>query len=127
MLFFRGRHIAGVLYLHPITQPCASVVKHVPLSPSDAIMSDGRVKSMEGEEFHIKLIDDAQPFCVHMHICHTPFAYREKLQDELALVQTQGIIAPVTTTTPAEWCAPIVIDYGHDRHTTYYIVSFHLT
>ena len=57
---------------------------------------------MEGEEFHIELVDGAQPFCVH-----TPFAYREKLQDELPLLQSQGIIAPVTT--PTEWCAPIVV------------------
>ena len=67
---------------------------------------DGQVKSMEGEEFHIQLVDGAQPFCVHTP-CTIPFAYREKLQDELALLQSQGIIAPVTT--PTEWCAPTVV------------------
>ena len=67
---------------------------------------DGQVKSMESEEFHIKLIDGAQPFCVHTPRM-IPFAYREKLQDELALLQSQGIIAPVTT--PTEWCDPIIV------------------
>ena len=47
---------------------------------------DGQVKTMDGEEFHIELVDGAQPFCVH-----TPraisFAYREKLRDELDLLQ----------------------------------------
>ena len=61
---------------------------------------------MEGEEFHIELVDGAQPFCVHTPRM-IPFAYRKKLQDELALLQSQGIIAPVTT--PTEWCAPIVV------------------
>lgn len=36
-----------------------------------------------------------------------PFAYRDKLKDELVLLQTQGVIAPVTA--PTEWCAPIVV------------------
>ena len=33
---------------------------------------------MEGEEFHIELVDGAQPFCVHTSRT-IPFAYREKL------------------------------------------------
>ena len=61
---------------------------------------------MEGEEFHISLSANAKPFCVN-----TPravsFAYRDKLKAELDLLQTQGIIAPVTE--PTEWCAPIVV------------------
>ena len=61
---------------------------------------------MDGEEFHIELVDGAQPFCVHTPRT-IPFAYREKLQDELALLRSQGIIAPVTT--PTEWCVPIVV------------------
>ena len=91
----------------PVTPPCVSVVKHAPPPPSDEIMAafpsvfDGQVKSMEGEEFHIELVDGAQPFCVHTPRT-IPFAYREKLQDELALLQSHGIIAPVTT--PTEWC-----------------------
>ncbi len=52
---------------------------------------------MEGEEFHIALMEDAQPFCVH-----TP-----QLKAELEHLQAQGIIAPVTV--PTEWCVPIVV------------------
>ena len=36
-----------------------------------------------------------------------PFAYRDKLRDELDLLQAQGIIEPVTE--PTTWCAPIVV------------------
>ena len=67
---------------------------------------DGNVKTMEGEKFHIALTDDAKPFCVHTPRT-IPFAYRDKLQKELQLLQSQGIIEPVTE--PTEWCAPIVV------------------
>ena len=63
---------------------------------------------MRGEQFHniISLLDDVKPFCVNTPRS-IPFAYHEKLQAELHLLQSQQIIAPVTTTT--EWCAPIVV------------------
>ena len=56
--------------------------------------------------FHIALTKDAQPFCVNTPRT-VPFAYRDKLQAELDLLQKQGIIAPVTE--PTEWCSPIVV------------------
>ena len=58
---------------------------------------------MPGETFHISLTEDARPFCART----VPFAYREKLKDEIDLLVKQGIIAPVTE--PTEWCAPIVV------------------
>ena len=61
---------------------------------------------MEGEKFHIALTESAKPFCVHTPRV-IPFAYRDKLKAELDLLQSQGIIAPVTE--PTEWCAPIVV------------------
>jgi hypothetical protein len=61
---------------------------------------------MEGEEFHIALTDDANPFCVKAPRA-IPFAYRDKLEAELELLQQQGIIEPVTQ--PTEWCAPIMV------------------
>ena len=67
---------------------------------------DGQVRVMEGEQFHIKLQDNAVPFCVKTPRA-VPFAYREKLKEELDLLQQQGIIAPVTDAT--QWCAPIVV------------------
>ena len=69
---------------------------------------------MEGEQFHISLTDNATPFCVNTPRS-IPFAYRDKLKSELDLLQSQGIIAPVTEVT--EWCAPIVVapKKGTDR------------
>ena len=61
---------------------------------------------MQGEQFHISLMDDAKPFCVNTPRS-IPFAYRDKLQTELDILERQQIIAPVTT--PTEWCAPIVV------------------
>ena len=61
---------------------------------------------MEGEKFHICVVDDAKPFCVKAPRS-IPFAYRHKLKAELELLQEQDIIAPVTQAT--EWCAPIVV------------------
>ena len=67
---------------------------------------DGQIRSMQGEYFHISLIDNVKPFCVN-----TPrsilFAYRDKLKAELDILQQQNIITPVTEAT--EWCAPIVV------------------
>ena len=67
---------------------------------------DGQIKTMEGEEFHISLTDDAVPFCVNTPRS-IPFAYRDKLKSELELLEQQGVIEKVTEAT--EWCAPIVV------------------
>ena len=60
---------------------------------------DGNIRSMDGEEFHIHLTDDAKPFY--------QYVYRDKLATELELLQAQHIIAPITDVT--EWCASIVV------------------
>ena len=67
---------------------------------------DGRIRTMPGEKFQISLADNARPFCVNTPRT-IPFAHREKLQKEIDLLISQGIIAPVTE--PTEWCAPIVV------------------
>ena len=67
---------------------------------------DEQIRTMEGEEFHISLTDDAKPFCVNTPRS-IPFAYHDKLKTELNLLESQGIIEPVTEAT--EWCAPIVV------------------
>ena len=67
---------------------------------------DGQVTAMEGELFKISLIENAEPFCVKSPRS-IPFAYREKLREELDSLLRQDIIAPVTEAT--EWCAPIVV------------------
>ena len=61
---------------------------------------------MEGEEFHISLTEDAKPFCDQAP-WSIPFAYQDKLKEELDLLQAQNIITPVVDVT--EWFAPIVI------------------
>ena len=74
----------------------------------------GQVALMKGEKFTISLMDKAVPFCVKAPRT-VPYAYWEKLREELELLQEQGIIAPVTEVT--EWCAPIVVapKKGSDR------------
>ena len=94
------------------TIPClATTTSTQPTTPLDIQLEfpsvfDGHIKTMEGEMFHIALTKDAQPFCVNTPRT-VPFAYRDKLQAELDLLQKQGIIAPVTE--PTEWCSPIVV------------------
>ena len=85
-----------------------------PLMTEFPIIFNGQVRSMEGEQFHISLTDNATPFCVNTPRS-IPFTYRDKLKSELDLLQSQGIIAPVTEVT--EWCAPIVVapKKGTDR------------
>ena len=75
---------------------------------------DGQVRTMPGEKFHISLTKEAKPFCVSTPRT-IPFAYREKLKEEIDLLVDQGIITPVTE--PTEWCAPIVVapKKGTDR------------
>ena len=74
---------------------------------------DGQVRMMPGEHFHISLTEDARPFCVTTPRS-IPFAYREKLNQEIDLVD-QEIITPVTE--PTDWCAAIVVapKKGTDR------------
>ena len=67
---------------------------------------NGQISAMEGELFTISLMDDAQPFSVKAPRS-IPFAYREKLHQELDSLQQQDIIALVTQ--PTEWCVPIVV------------------
>ena len=83
-----------------------------PLSVTEQLMAtfptvfDGQIRVMQGEEFHIAIDDTAKPFCVHTPRT-VPFAYRDKLQSELNLLESQHIITAVTEATT--WCAPIVV------------------
>ena len=67
---------------------------------------DGQIRSMQGEQFQISLVDDVKPFCVNTPRS-IPFVYCDKLKTELDILERQQIITPVTTHT--EWCAPIVV------------------
>ena len=70
------------------------------------LVFQGQVRVMLGEKFQIRLADDAKPFCVSAPRT-IPFAYRDKLKNEIDLLVQQGITVPVTE--PIEWCAPIVV------------------
>ena len=61
---------------------------------------------MECEKFCVKLTDNAQPFCVNTPR-FVPYAFLDKLKEEIALLEAQGVIKAVTE--PTEWCAPIVV------------------
>ena len=82
------------------TLPVVSLLldKHLAVQEFPTVF-DGNINSMEGEEFHIYVTDDARPFCVNTPRC-IPYAY-------LDLLQSQNIIAPVIEAT--DWCAPIVV------------------
>ena len=67
---------------------------------------DGKIQTMKGEKFHITLVKDDIPFFVRTPRS-IPFAYKDKIKEELETLQEQGIIAPVTEVT--EWCASIVV------------------
>ena len=47
---------------------------------------DGHIRSMQGEQFHISLMDDAKPFCVNTP-WSIPFVYHDKLQTELDILK----------------------------------------
>ena len=90
----------------------SSSPENPPTAATEAIMAEfpsvfeGQVRVMPGEKFQIRLADDAKPFCVSTPRT-IPFAYRDKLKNEIDLLVQQGIIAPVTE--PTKWCAPIVV------------------
>ena len=113
-------------YPHPSTTTTMNSITAASSAPtSDVIMKDyptvfnNQIKIMEGEKFHILLSEDTKPFCVNTPRS-IPFAYWEKLKDELDLLQSQSIIAPVTE--PTEWCVPIVVTPKRTL-TTYACVS----
>ena len=109
-------------YPHPIEAPCTETISQQvkvtrigqvePSQLKDTLVQEfpevfnGQVTTMKGEKFTISVMDNAVPFCVKAPRT-VPFAYREKLKEELEVLQRQGIITPVTEVT--EWCAPIVV------------------
>ena len=105
-------------YPQPIPSPTVHMATLSPLHTTSTILLtaqhitseyptlfDGQIRSMQGEQFHISLLDSFKPFCVNTPRA-IPFAYCDKLKAELYLLEQQ-IIAPITTAT--EWCAPIVV------------------
>ena len=82
---------------------------------------DGQIRTMQGEKFCIRIKDNAQPFCVNTPR-FVPYAYRDKLKEEISLLESQGIIEPVTE--PTEWCAPIVVTPKKDTDDVRLCVDF---
>jgi len=75
------------------------------------LVFDGQIRVMDGESFHITLVDNA----LREDSRSIPFTYRDKWKAELDLLLYQNIITPVTEVT--DWCAPIVMTpkKGSDR------------
>ena len=82
---------------------------------------EGQIRTMEGEKFRITLTDNAQPFCVNTPR-FVPYAFRDKLKEEIALLEAQGVIKAVTE--PTEWCAPIVVTPKKDSDDVRLCVDF---
>ena len=74
---------------------------------------DGKIRTMPGEKFHIPLTENAKPFCVTTPRT-VPFAYRDKLKQEIDLLISQEII--ILLTEPTELCAPIAMAPKKDTH-----------
>ena len=120
----KGLNILPVHYPDPI--PAAGTITTSALTPVDVnsvstltpsqipseivktfpSVFDGQIRVMQGEEYHISLAIHTKPFCVNTPRT-IPFAYRDKLKDELDLLESQNVITPVTEA--ATWCAPIVV------------------
>jgi len=103
------------LKLH--TQLCVHAAPFIPQSSASPMylptliselpsVFDNQIRSMDGKQFHICHKCDAKPF-YNKAPSSIPFVYGHKLRDELDLLLSQNIIAPVTTVT--EWCVPIVV------------------
>ncbi|XP_068246738.1 uncharacterized protein [Palaemon carinicauda] len=65
------------------------------------------LQPMTGPPMRIHLKDGAVPFAVHTPR-QIPFAFRDKVKEELASMVTQGIIKPAGD-EPSEWCHPLVV------------------
>ena len=76
---------------------------------------------MQGEEFCIRLKDNAQPFCVNTPR-FVPYPYRDKLKEEISMLLSLGIIEPVTE--PTKSCAPIVVTPKKDSDDVRLCVDF---
>ena len=63
-------------------------------------------KNNTRRKFHVSLRPDSKLFCVNISQS-IPFAYLDKLKDEIDLVLAQNIIMEVAEAT--EWCIPIVV------------------
>ena len=116
MISWKACKALGILpHCYPVPQPLPQVAVNPPtpsakvsvnataaqpISVMDQLMTafpmvfDGQIRVVQGEEFHIDISDTAKPFCVHTPRT-IPFAYRDKLQAELNLLEAQSIITPV--------------------------------
>ena len=59
-----------------------------------------------GEEYEIKLKEDAKPFSLHT-ARNVPLLLRRKVQNELRRMESLGVISPVSE--PSPWCSGMVV------------------
>ena len=90
-------------YPSPVTTPPHIAATSCPLPDDLAVevpgVFDGQIKSMDGEEFHSELVDEAKPFCIHTPRA-IPFAHLEKLREELTLLQSR-VSLPLSPPQPS--------------------------
>ena len=67
---------------------------------------DGNIRTMPGEEFQIRLTDDAEPFSVSSPR-NVPYPLMQPLKDEIDLLTDKNIIGPETE--PMDWVSQISI------------------
>ena len=80
--------------------------KTVLVSPEE-IKEGMPLKTMTGGPMVITLKPEAKPFARHTPNS-IPFAWRDKVKDQLDLMCDKGIISPVPDDEPTEWCHVLV-------------------
>ena len=78
--------------------PATSILTTEEIMAEFPLVFDEQVHTMPGEKFHISHTADARPFCVTAPRT-IPFAYRDKLKKEIDLLESHGIITPITEPT----------------------------
>lgn len=71
-------------------------------------LKTGPLRPLKGSLVRIHLTDDAVPFTIHTP-CQIPFAFRDKVKEELNSLVDQGIIIKPAGDKPSEWCYPLVV------------------
>ena len=108
-------------YPAQIRSICNNDIKEEDLINEFPTVFDGQIRTTDGEKFCIKLTDSAESFCVNTPR-FVPYAYRDKLKEEISMPETQGVIEAVTE--PTEWCAPIVAAPKKTRTKCAYVLIF---
>ena len=90
-------------------------IDHISLNHSSIINKFSKLFTGLGtfkKYFEITIKPDAKPFAIHTPR-KVPLPLRQKVQDELARMESLGVISKVDTPTP--WCAGMVVVPKKDK------------